>query len=179
MAAVCANCLRRAPAFDAAWAAVPFQALSRELVHQLKYQGRLAAATVLADLLAERLRKRTGPWPHVMLPVPLHRRRLQRRGFNQAAELARVLAEQVPVAVDTTACRRVRNTLPQTGLSGVAERRRNLARAFEVRRDLQAMDMAIVDDVVTTGATVNEWAKALKRAGARRVEVWSVCRANL
>ena len=179
MAAVCASCLRRAPAFDAAWAAVPFQALSRELVHQLKYQGRLASATVLAYLLAERLRERKGPWPHVMVPVPLHRRRLRKRGFNQAAELARVLAEQVPVAVDTTACLRVRDTVAQTGLSGVVERRRNLDRAFEVRRNLQAMDTAIVDDVVTTGATVSELAKALKRAGARRVEVWSVCRANL
>ncbi len=133
----------------------------------------------MADLLAERLGDRADPWPDLMVPVPLHPRRLRRRGLNQSAELARVLAEQVPVAVDTNACRRVRDTLPQTGLSGARERRRNLRAAFQVRGNLRGVDVAIVDDVVTTGATVSELARALKRSGAGRVEVWSVCRASL
>ncbi len=158
---------------------MPYQSLSRELVHQLKYQGRLAAATVLGELLAERLQWRGGPWPDLIVPVPLHPRRLRSRGFNQATEVARVLAKQIGTGVDVSLCQRVRNTVPQTMIVGAGGRRRNLEKAFRVREELGGLDAAIVDDVVTTGATVRELAREMKRAGAGRVEVWCACRASL
>ncbi len=176
---LCPECQRRPPPFDAAWAAVPYQTLSRELVHQLKYQGRLGAATVLGELLAERLRRRGGPWPDLIVPVPLHPRRLRNRGFNQATEVARVLSKQIGTAVELSLCQRVRNTVPQTRIVGAGERRRNLESAFRTRKELGGLDAAIVDDVVTTGATVRELAREMKRAGAGRVEVWCACRASL
>ncbi len=175
---LCPVCQRRPPPFEAAWAAMPFQPLTRELVHQLKYQGRLASATVLGELLAMRLRQRDEPWPDLMIPVPLHPRRLRSRGFNQAAELARVLAARIPVRMDTFVCQRVRDTMPQARLGDARERRRNLRQAFRIGRELPGSSVAIVDDVVTTGATVTELASELRRAGAGRVEVWCVCRAN-
>ncbi len=178
MNGACPECLGRAPPFDAAWAALPYHTLSRELVHQLKYQGRLAAATVLGELLAERLMGRGMPWPDLILPVPLHPTRLRSRGFNQATEVARVVARQLRLSIDLTLCQRVRNTIPQTRIDNAGERRRNLQGAFRIRDKPRGLDAAIVDDVMTTGATVRELSRELKRAGARRVEVWCACRAS-
>ena len=175
---VCPECQGGAPPFDAAWAAVPYQALSRELVHQLKFQHRLGAATVLGDLLAERLMERGRPWPDVVLPVPLHPQRLRSRGFNQATEVARVVGGRIGVGIELSLCHRVRNTIPQTAIDSARERRRNLQGAFRVREKLTGVDAAIVDDVMTTGTTVGELSRELKRAGARRVEVWCACRAS-
>ena len=176
---LCPECQARPPPFDAVYAAMPFQSLSRELVHQLKYQGRLAAAAVLGNLLVERLQRRDGPWPDLVVPVPLHPRRLRSRGFNQATEVARVLARQLGIGVDVSLCQRVRDTVPQTTILGAGGRRQNLERAFRVREELGGLDAVIVDDVVTTGATVRELAREMKRAGAGQVEVWCACRASL
>ena len=90
-----------------------------------------------------------------------------------------MLAKQIGTAVELSLCQRVRNTVPQTRIVGAGERRRNLESAFRTRKELGGLDAAIVDDVVTTGATVRELAWEMKRAGAGRVEVWCACRASL
>ena len=175
---VCATCQRRPPPFAAAWSAMPFNALSRGLVHQLKYHGQLASASVLGQLLHRRLQRREGAWPEVLVPVPLHPRRARERGFNQAAEITRVLSRAIAVPMDVSLCRRRRDTPPQALTTNVEERHHNLKRAFEVRGEMAGISAAIIDDVVTSGATVGELARELKRARAGRLEVWSVCRAE-
>jgi ComF family protein len=115
--------------------------------------------------------------PEVLLPVPLHPARLRERGFNQALELARPLARRFdrPLLID--AVRRIRATPPQTGTDRGA-RRRNIRNAFALHRPLPWRHVAIVDDVMTTGSTVAELARLLRRNGVERVQVWVAARAQ-
>ncbi len=140
----------------------------------MKFRGRLADARLLGQLFAETMQPQVGEMPAVLLPVPLHPQRVRERGFNQAVELARPLARMFGWPLARRAVRRVKPTLHQTGL-GAAERERNVRGAFVVDK-LPGRRLIIIDDVVTTGATVFELAKTLRRAGAEHVEVWSLTR---
>jgi len=150
----------------------------RELVHQLKFKGNRAVAPILGRLLAERLAFAGSESPDIVLPVPLHKARLRERGFNQAVEIARVIARTRNVPLALQAAFRVRQTEPQSRLQGVPARRANLRGAFRVDGIVRGLHVAILDDVVTTGATVGELSRELLRAGARRVDVWACCRAG-
>ncbi len=143
-------------------------------IHQLKYQARFLEARVLGRLMAERLRSRDD-LPACLIPVPLHRRRLWRRGYNQALELGREIAALTGMRLLPTAARRVRATADQIGMSAV-QRRRNVRDAFVVDIDLAGLDVALIDDVMTTGATLGALAQACRRAGAARIEAWSAAR---
>lgn len=172
----CIACLRRPPPWDAAWAAFVYRPPLPHLIHGLKYQGRFSAARLLATLMAQRLRRHTQPLPPVLLPVPLHPARLRRRGYNQATELARPLARALGMRVDLAALRRLRDTGDQTRLSAAA-RRRNLRDAFAARPDRVAgRHVAVLDDVLTTGATAAGVSQALRLAGAARIEIWACAR---
>ncbi len=176
---------------DLPWDVFPGDALTAlryehpvdELVRQLKYQGVIAYARVLGVLLAEVARARESPLPRLLVPVPLHGTRWRERGFNQAAAIARYAGQLLGIPVARHAVRRVRDTPSQTALDVVA-RRRNVSGAFAVaaghqqRRLLAAEHVAIVDDVITTGSTVNEVRAVLRGAGVRQVEVWAVARAE-
>jgi len=147
------------------------------LVRALKYQGAIAQARVLGHLLAARLlHERVEDWPGLMIPVPLAHRRFCTRGYNQALELGRYLEQRLRIPLRTDLIVRTRETTEQAGLSR-QERRRNIRGAFALSQELPARQVAIIDDVITTGSTVGELARVLKRAGARRVEVWAVARA--
>ena len=126
-------------------------------------------------VLAAALAPRVEPLPARLVPVPLHRNRLRRRGYNQAVELARPLGRALGLPVAPRLCRRQRPTPAQAELTG-SDRRRNVRGAFAVAAPVPR-HVAIVDDVVTTGSTVGELARVLRRAGAERVEVWAVARA--
>jgi ComF family protein len=149
----------------------------RELVHRLKFEGNRAVVPVLGGVLAERLASTRGRRPDIVLPVPLHKARLRERGFNQAVEIARVVARSRNVPLALQAARRMRQTEPQSRIQGVSARRANLRGAFRVDGGVRGLHVAILDDVVTTGATVAELSRELLRAGARRVDVWTCCRA--
>jgi ComF family protein len=142
----------------------------REIIHHLKYADRVSLAGPLGDILRECLQKESFQGD-VVVPVPLHRSRERIRGFNQAE----LLASRTGLPVDNRILRRRKNTPSQTGLTR-NERKRNLAGAFEVRGEAAGRKMILVDDVYTTGSTMNEIARTLKRAGAERVEVLTVAR---
>jgi ComF family protein len=108
----------------------------------------------------------------------LHKQRLQQRGYNQALEIARILARTLNVKLDRHSCVRHKVTLEQTGLPA-QQRKTNIKGAFHVRRDVRGKHIAIVDDVMTTGSTVAELSKALLQQGARRIDVWVCARANV
>ena len=155
--------------FDFARSALLFSATLREIIHHLKYSDRVSLANPLGGILKECL-EREDFKGGLIVPVPLHRSRERTRGFNQAE----LIAAQLGLPVNTGLIRRRKNTPSQTGLTR-NERRRNLAGAFEVRGPVNG-DIILVDDVYTTGSTMNEIARTLKRAGAERVEVLTVAR---
>jgi ComF family protein len=149
-----------------------------QLVPALKYEGALANARVLGTLLAQSV-VRAGLHHGVdaIVPMPLHRSRLQERGFNQSHEIARFVARRLAPPLVPQALRRTRATAPQVGLAREA-RRDNVRDAFTADAGaLRGMRIAVLDDVVTTGSTVAAAAQALVDAGARHVEVWCVARA--
>jgi ComF family protein len=169
----CGACIADPPHYDASFAAFAYAHPMDALIPALKYRGQLA----LAGLFARELHQRLGHARSVdlIVPLPLHPQRLAERGFNQAAEIAKVLSRLSGIAMDARLARRVRNTAPQTGLPW-RERAKNMRHAFACGGDLAGLNIAVVDDVMTTGATLNEFARTLKRSGAARVENWVVAR---
>lgn len=172
----CGSCQQHPPYFDAAQALFRYQPPIDHLIQDLKYHRRLALARVLGELFAARLRLVSPPWPDLLVPVPLHRSRLRRRGYNQSLELARTVARRLGLSLAARAVTRVRATPPQTLLTSDA-RRRNVRNAFRTELDFSGKRVAILDDVMTSGHTVNALAKCLRRAGAESVAVWVVARA--
>jgi ComF family protein len=169
---LCGTCRLREHAFDFARSALIFNDPLREVIHHLKYSDRVSLARPLGRLLCECI-EREAFQGHVVIPVPLHRKRERRRGFNQACLIAESLT-RLNRTIDTTTLRRRKNTPSQTGLSR-SQRTLNLAGAFEVRGRVPEC-VIVVDDVYTTGSTLHEVAKTLKRHGAKRVEVLTVAR---
>ncbi len=173
--ALCGRCQIEAPVFERCHGALRYEGAVRHLVGRLKFDGKLAHGRLLCRLLGDYLEASGAQLPELLLPVPLHPRRLRQRGFNQALELARPLGRRFNVPVRASACKRIRATRPQAELE-LAERRGNLRGAFALRKDLPARHVAIVDDVVTTGATVSALAGVLLRHGVKRVDVWAAAR---
>jgi ComF family protein len=175
----CGRCRRGRQPFAAGASLGPYEGPLRVLVQQLKYHGRRRAASRVAALLLEdEAVRRLVATSDLVVPVPLHPRRLRERGYNQSALVAAELARLGGVAYGEGALVRRRDTPPQAGRSA-AERRRNVEGAFAVRRHgaVAGRVLTVVDDVVTTGATARECARALVSAGAAEVRLLTVARA--
>jgi ComF family protein len=172
---MCGACARQSPDFDRCYAALQYADITASLISGLKFQHKLNHARLLSQLLIDYLERQQAPLPDMILPVPLHRQRLRERGYNQALELARPVGRYFALPVLPRMCLRVRATPAQSGLDRKA-RRKNLRRAFQLNGHVEGRSIALLDDVVTTGSTVAELAKLLKRAGATRVDVWAVAR---
>lgn len=170
---VCGACLAHPPAFDRTLAAVNYAFPIDALLHSLKYRTNLALAPVLADLLLAQIDKAV--LPDFIIPMPLHRVRLRERGFNQAMEIGRQISKKLGVPLLPALCRRVRDTASQTGLPW-KERGKNIQDAFDCEGKLNGKRIAIVDDVMTTGATLNELARILRKCGAVHISAWVVAR---
>ncbi|HEX6613294.1 MAG TPA: ComF family protein [Rhodanobacteraceae bacterium] len=174
-APLCGRCVRRAPPWDAAWAPFRYAYPLDRLETRFKFGADLAAGKLLASLWIGS--RAPAELPQAVIPVPLHRSRLRSRGYNQALELARPLAKALRVPLLREALRRTRATDAQTELSAL-QRRRNVRGAFATQFDGGVpRHVAVLDDVFTTGATLAECARVLKRAGVERVEVWALARA--
>ena len=174
--AICHRCSRRGRAFDTAYAPYRYEFPLPELIHRMKYRGQLPITRILGCVLGRRMADRGTPQVDAIVPVPLSARREHRRGYNQAREIAVFAARELGLPVQDRLARRIRETAEQAKLSAAA-RRRNLRGAFMVDSSAVPSRVAIVDDVLTTGATVESLALALRRAGCRRIEVWTVARA--
>ena len=162
--ALCGRCLAQTPSYDLTIAALAYAFPADTLVHAFKFRGELALAPLLAELLARRIP--ASERIDMVVPVPLAAERLRGRGYNQAAEVARLLALRAPL--ELFLCERSRDTAAQSDLPW-AERRRNVRGAFVCKRAIPGRSVAVVDDVMTTGATLDELARVLKQAGATRV----------
>lgn len=170
---ICGACLSHPPRFDRAVASFSYAFPIDGLIQALKYAGQLAVVPALAGSMLPRLR--LGPLPDVVVPMPLTAERLRERGFNQSLELARALTRALGIALAPNLCRRVRHGPPQAALPW-SERARNVRGAFVCMDALDGRSVAVVDDVLTTGASLNEVARVLRTAGAARVEGWVVAR---
>ncbi|WP_223296676.1 ComF family protein [Thiorhodovibrio frisius] len=173
---VCGKCQRQPPAYDRCIALFRYQGAVARLVGDFKFRQRLHLGRLFGQLLAEAARwQPDASLPDLLVPVPLHPSRLRQRGYNQSLEVARVAGRALGIDADRSGVERVVATPPQLTLAR-EERQSNVRNAFRVRRPLMARHVAIIDDVVTTGATVGELARVLRQAGAERVDVWAVAR---
>ncbi len=168
---MCGSCLEHPPRYDCASAPYAYAFPIDALILAFKYGGTLS----IAPLLASRLGSAADATVDALIPMPLASGRLRERGFNQAQELARLTGRRLGLPVLARACRKVADTPPQAALPW-NERASNVRGAFVCDADLTGMKVAIVDDVMTTGATLDELSKNLKRAGAVHVSCWVVAR---
>ncbi len=171
---VCGACLKHPPAYDRTHAALTYAFPLDRMIPRLKYHGQLAIAPVLGACLAQATAQSTRP--DRLIPMPLHPGRIRERGFNHATEIAQTVAAQLDLPLDLDSCRRTRDTPPQMGLKYDA-RRRNVRGAFTCANEVQGQRIALIDDVMTTGTSLDELAATLKRAGAAEVSCWVVARA--
>lgn len=173
-ALVCGFCLKDKPPFSRAITFGVYEGVLAKAIHQLKFCGQKRLAQPLGDLLL------TLDVPAVdgIVPVPLHRKNLRRRGFNQSLLLARILSRKLGVPLLMDILTKTRLTQPQVGLSA-KERVKNIRNAFAVKGTVNTPRILLVDDVMTTGATVSECSKQLKNAGAKEVIVLTLARAGM
>jgi ComF family protein len=175
---LCGNCLENKTYFSCARAVVSYETIILHAIHQFKYGNNISVGALLASFMAN------FSFPDVdftgyslIIPVPLHIKRLRQRGFNQSLVLARALAKKKQISVNFSLLKRHKFTETQTGLNK-AERNKNIKGAFEVsdKKKIAGKNVILVDDVYTTGATINECAKILTKAGAQKVTVLTLAR---
>ncbi len=173
----CPKCQQQPPPIHRCIAAFHYQGAIRRIIHQLKYHQDLAAAELLGKLMAKSLESHPQEaLPQCLVPVPLHPKRLRQRGYNQVVEMGRPIAREFGLPLELGLVHRTRPTESQQTLSAVA-RRRNVHGAFEAVYKPRYEHIALLDDVMTTGATANELAHCLRKAGVPHIELWVCARA--
>ncbi len=171
---ICGACLRHRPHYDATFALWHYEFPADRLIHALKYAHRLAVADFIARCMLSDAPSLPGD--ATLIPIPLSPGRLRERGFNQSLEVAKPLALALGLRLGLTDVLRAGETAPQATLPW-KERQRNIRHAFECRADLSGRTIVVVDDVMTTGATLDEFARTLKNHGAAKVINWVCARA--
>ncbi len=176
---ICGSCLNSPPYFDAVHALFRYEYPLDKLLQHYKYRESLHLANTLSALWREKLRQEkhtaTSSALNLMIPMPMHPTRLKQRGFNQALEIARSLSLESNIELDYQSCRRIKLTPPQATLA-LKDRVKNIRGVFSCETKLQGKRIVLVDDVITSGASLNELAKTLKQAGAAHVECWVIAR---
>jgi len=177
---LCGACITRTPPFNHTLALFAYQAPIIKFITQLKFNRELLYAKLLGNLLASQINtnRRYNSLPECIIPVPLHRKRLRQRGFNQALEIAKPIAKKLLLPIDYKTCLRDKNTQPQSELPA-KKRHQNVKNAFTLKKNFSASHVAIVDDVMTTGSTVKALSNTLKTHGVKHIEIWCCARAML
>ncbi|WP_049764465.1 ComF family protein [Methylotenera mobilis] len=174
---LCGGCLSEPPSFDATRATFTYNYPLDGLLQHYKYNASLNLARTFATLWLDAQRAQvTSMYPiDLIIPMPMHEKRLTERGFNQALEIAKHFSRAFTIPLDYSSCQRIKYTPPQASLK-LKERISNMRGAFHCQPSLHNLNIAVVDDVMTTGTSLNELAKTLKQAGAARVECWVMAR---
>jgi len=170
----CGHCIKKKPYFDFTVASHLYQEPLRSLLHDFKYRGALYLQTFLSDLVISHL-----PTPQMatecLIPVPMHPKRLKERGFNHTVELTKSFSRALNIPYNTDLCYKKNHTPTQAGLSQ-KERQRNVRDAFTIQKT-HYQHVTLIDDLITTGSTANALARALKKSGVTRIDVWCCARA--
>lgn len=169
----CGHCIKKKPAFDKVITSYSFEEPLRTLLHDFKYHSALYLRNFMTELMLDSLTENTIS-PGCLVPVPMHPTRLKERGFNHAALLAKSLAKRLKTPCNLDLCRKKVNSVAQAGLSSKM-RHRNIKNTFHAKPNTYT-HITLVDDLLTTGSTVNELAKTLKRSGVSRVDIWCLAR---
>jgi len=177
LSGICPNCRRLLPLTGVAVAGYYADPILREAIHAYKYEGVKELAPILGDLLLSQIQNISWLKNAVLLPIPLHRARQNSRGFNQAELLANYLAPHLALPIQNKALIRAKSTKPQVDLAP-DKRLINIAGAFVVKNNnlIAGKNIILVDDVITTGATIGECAKSLKAGGAKRIFALAIAR---
>lgn len=170
----CGRCITTPPPFESTTALFHYTPPISKFITQLKFNRRLLFANLLGKLLAEKI----STLPECIIPIPLHKTRLRHRGFNQSLEIAKPIAKRLNIPIDTHSFIRSKNTNPHSQLPA-KERKQNIKKAFISKRPLTAKHVAIIDDVVTTGSTVIEFSKLLKKQKVETIQIWCCARRGL
>ena len=157
-----------------------YQEPINHLITALKFHSKLISAKILGELMAKKLalHYQHHELPELIIPVPLHKKRLRERGFNQALELARPIAKMLNIPIDFNSCIRIKHTAAQS-LMPAKQRTKNIHNAFTLHKNLTNKHIAIIDDVITTGNTVNELSKILYKANIEKIDIWSCAKTSL
>ena len=171
----CTGCAANRPVYDSSLTVFHYQKPMDILFNRLKHHRDITVAATFASLLAEKIIESKAELPDIIVPIPLNWKRQLMRGFNHSQAVAALLAGKLGVNLDTNALTRVTNNAPQQGLSRT-ERLKNLDRCFEANKSVRNKKIALVDDVITTGATMQAAATALYVRGTKSISAWSVAR---
>jgi ComF family protein len=173
---LCGHCIQSPPDFDTTHALFRYEFPIQQMLQRYKYSELLTLGETFGNLLADQMAKNNlGLMPDLITPMPLHPQRLQTRSFNQSLEMARVVSKKLGIKLNQNICQRIKLAPPQASLP-LKERVKNMKGAFACTQPLQGQRIAVIDDVMTTGASLNSLAKTLKKAGASRVECWVIAR---
>ena len=177
-ASSCGACSNRTLYFEKTITPFLYDDFIKEAIHQFKFNSKLHYGKLLANLFTEYIQQRKIQLPDVLVPVPLYKKRIRERGFNQALEIARIVNKSMGVDIRYRDIKRIRDTKTQMELPA-KQRQSNVKNAFEIinsKYSFKNMRVAVLDDVMTTGNTVNEVAKCLKTAGAKQIDAWCIAR---
>lgn len=173
---LCGQCISSPPSYQQTETPYIYAPPLDALITALKFRQQLTHAQLLGSLLAQHLQKTLRVIPECIVPVPLHSSRLRERGYNQALELARPIARTLGIKLERNLAQRIRQTQAQTDLK-FNSRAANLHRAFQIRRPPSYTHIAIVDDVITSGHTVEALAQEFRKVGVEKIEIWAIARA--
>jgi ComF family protein len=175
----CGHCFNTTLPFNKILTVFKYQTPIDKLVNDLKFHSQLSVAALFAQLMAQKViaHYQDQPLPELLIPIPLHRRRLRERGYNQSIEIARYVGKQLNIPIDILSCQRIINTPAQSQIPAAA-RQRNIKRAF-LTKAIKAQHVAIIDDVVTTMSTIKEFAATLRNSTIKQIDVWTIARTTL
>ncbi len=174
----CGQCLKKPPPFEKTLALFAYKRPITHMINQLKFHNRLVQSKILGDLLANKIIQHyeSHEQPELIIPVPLHKKRLQTGGYNQSLELAKPISRHLNIPIENHACIRIKNTQAQSSLHA-KRRKHNTKNAFSLISPIDAQHIAILDDVVTTGSTVTEFSQMLRKHQSNmRIDVWCCAR---
>lgn len=172
---LCGKCQTQAPIITQTITPFTYEYSIKHLITELKFKKKLINAQLLGKLLSRHINEQNIHLPDFLLPVPLHKKRLRDRGFNQAMELCRVLSKELSIPILASNIEKTKATPPQAKLTA-KQRKNNLRSSFALRKNIPSATIAIVDDVITTGTTMYEIAKLLKKSGAPKLQAWACAR---
>ena len=177
-APICGACNRRELYFDHASSPFHFEGFIRDAIYEFKFNNKLNQGKLLAQLLLRYIEKNQLEVPELIIPVPLYKKRIQKRGYNQALEIARIISKELRCELVYNEIYRNRDTSVQMDLPA-KQRHKNVKDAFSAKENsliLKNKHICIIDDVMTTGNTVNEVARCVRKAGVEKVDIWCVAR---
>ncbi|MEM7358537.1 MAG: ComF family protein [Pseudomonadota bacterium] len=169
----CGRCIQSPVPFDLCFYPFRYESPISDAIHRFKYGDRPQLAKPLGTVLASEIREHGLPLPEILLPVPMHVSRLRKRGFNQSLQLCKQVATELSIPYSNGVLEKSRATPAQVGLS-LRERRASIRDSFRISRNFTKKSVAVIDDVITTGSTVEEIAKILKRNGVNYVYIWGL-----